>query len=466
MIARIAKSVNEIVSERIEWERKKFEEILRDLATTYSFNAEESIVRLREEDDVESKVEVSRSKPSLKLKATGKPAFSLPFIKENVNVELCQGLEYNQGLFTQCSKARVEESELCVKCSEVCLGRVSERVEKGLMDFRDSTGRKPVSYVNYLKKRNISVERAREAGMEAGMDIECHLVEMDAKRGRPKKEDVDVESVVQVLKEKRGRPKKTPTKVEGEKIVDLFACAVEEALSSGDDEDEESCVVEENVLEAANAKEVVSLSQDAEKEAKKQAQEAEKEAKKQALEAEKEAKKQALEADKEAKKQALEAEKQAKKQALEAEKQAKKQAQEAEKEAKKQAQEAEKAEKAAKKQALEAEKAAKKNKGDKKNAKSEEVKKASEVVEEKAKEVKAKEEVKAEERPKVKVSEFTYNGVVYWKSTDNIMYDPKTKEVAGIWSESENKMLPAPEESDDELSEEEYDDEEEEEEEE
>jgi hypothetical protein len=40
------------------------------------------------------------------------------------------------------------------------------------------------------------------------------------------------------------------------------------------------------------------------------------------------------------------------------------------------------------------------------------------------------------------------------------MYDPATKDVKGIWSETEQKMLPAPEESDDELSEEEYEDDE------
>jgi hypothetical protein len=411
----------------------------------------------------------------------------------------------------------MDEGSYCEKCSKECeekgeplAGKLESRLEKGLMEYRDPIGRKPVGYLNYLKKKNISVEIARGVAEEKGLDIEEHLVESDGKRGRPKKEESLTVSA-SVKGEKRGRPKKSPTKVEREEVVDLFASSIEEFTSAiegvissssetsslSGEEEEESLVNESEVILSQDTgksskkgskkqvsdeeKEAKKLALEQEKEAKKQALEQEKEAKKQALEQEKEAKKQALEQEKEAKKQALEQEKEAKKLALEQEKEAKKQALEQEKEAKKQALIQEKLaleqEKEAKKQALIQEKEAKKQEKlaleQEKEAKKQEKlanKKApknqpnaSNNSEKQSFNVAESIVEVVEERPKVQVSVFIFEGVKYWKSPDNIMYDPDTKEVKGIWSETEKKMLPAPEESDDELSEEEYEDDEDEE---
>jgi len=413
------------------------EEKIRECADMYGFNAEEAISRLLDVKVVEKKT----SKKSVLM---------MPFVKSGVKEKGCGGLEYNHGLFTQCCNERVNEGVnegiFCGSCEKEksekgspSAGLVSERVEKGLMEFRDPSGRKPVSYLSYLKKKNTSIESARNIASELGLDIEEHLLEVDSKRGRPKKEEKEVSTTSSQAKgEKRGRPKKVPTKVETEKIVDLFATAVDEIL--------ETSSTASSLASESNAEVEVDASEVLESEPKKEAksQDAEKEAKKKALEAEKELKKKALEAEKELKKKALEAEKEAKKKALEAEKEAKKKALEAEKEAKKKAQDAEKD--------------AKKKKQTKETNKSHSTSSSSATVEEAPKPV---EKVTVEERPKVQVSEFVYEGVTYWKSTDNIMYDPATKEVKGIWSEKENKMLPAPEESDDELSEEEYEEDEE-----
>ena len=216
--------------------------------------------------------------------------------------------------------------------------------------------------------------------------------------------------------------------MEKEAIVDLFASSVEEFL---DDEDAESVTESVGSVAApvpAAVSEVIEVAKsDAVKEANKKSQEAEKVAAKEAKRLEKEAQ--------EAEKAAVKEAKRLEKEAQEAEKAATKEAKRLEKEA----QEA----------AKEVKKKAKEEKESKKKVSS---KKESDVANAAAAPV-AKEVV---ERPKVTVSEFTYQGVVYWKSTDNIMYDPKTKEVKGIWSESEGKMLDAPEESDDELEEEDY----------
>ena len=144
---------------------------------------------------------------------------------------------------------------------------------------------------------------------------------------------------------------------------------------------------------------------------------------------------------------------------------------EQEKEAKKQAKLLAEQEKEAKKQAkllAEKEKEAKKQeKKEEKEKKAKEVKPKKEKKEKKAKEAKeAKEEekkevVEEEARAKVQVVEFTFEGVTYWKSSENILYDPKTQDTMGIWCENTQSIKPAPEESDDELSEEEYEDEDE-----
>ena len=458
------------------------EEKIRECANMYGFNAEEAVSRLLDVTVVEKKISKSSS-------------LTMPFVKSGVKEKGCGGLEYNHGLFTQCCNERVNEGIFCGNCEKdnsekgyPSAGLVSDRIEKGLMEFRDPSGRKPISYLNYLKKKNTSIESARSIASELGLDIEEHLLEVDSKRGRPKKEEKEASTTSSQAKaEKRGRPKKVPTKVETEKIVDLFASTVDEILETSSSVSSASSLASESnnevevdvseVLESEPKKNA--KSQDAEKDAKKKALEEEKEAKKKALEEEKEAKKKALEEEKEAKKKALEAEKEAKKKALEEEKEAKKKALEEEKEAKKKALEEEKE---AKKKALEAEKNAKKKaksqdtekelKNQEKESKKQTNKannststsssssssSSSTKVEEVAKPV---EKAKVEERPKVQVSEFVYEGITYWKSTDNIMYEPTTKEVKGVWSEKEKKMLPAPEESDDELSEEEYEDEDE-----
>jgi len=445
------------------------EENIVECSKLYGFDASEAMSRLTMMATSKKEVVV------VKEKVRKSVSISMPFNKMYVKEELCVGLEYNHGLFTQCKNVHLVNEVLCKGCLEesvrsdngkpVC-GTVEDRMSKGLMDFRDSKGRAPVSYLNYLKKKNSSVEEAKRIGEENGIEIEEeHFVEVDGRRGRPKK--VTDKSSVVVKSEKRGRPKKTPTEVKSVKVVDLFASSVSEildnsSLSSVEDVVEEDVVEEtinsDEVLETVTKKEKKTKEAKESKESKesKEVKEQEKEAKKKALEEEKEAKKKAAEEEKEAKKKALEEEKEAKKKALEEEKEAKKKAAEEEKEAKKKAAEEEKE---AKKKAAEEEKEAKKKAAEmKKQEKStKSAKSSSENVSKKA--VESKEETVAvveEVVAKVQVEEFTFEGVTYWKSSENILYDPTTQDTMGIWCDKTKSILPAPEESDDELDEEEY----------
>ena len=132
----------------------------------------------------------------------------------------------------------------------------------------------------------------------------------------------------------------------------------------------------------------------------------------------------------------------------------KKEAEKAEEKLKKEAEKAQ--EKEALKLKKEAEKAAEKEakKNDKKNDKKKEKKEPKKKEEEQAVAVAQVAEVKVEkeEAPKITVTRFEFEGKQYLKSSENILYDPKSKEELGIWCEESKtiKELPEEEEEDDE----------------
>ena len=204
-------------------------------------------------------------------------------------------------------------------------------------------------------------------------------------------------------KENRGRPKKAPMEVESNVPVDLFATIVNEVIMEKSEKD----VVDDLIggLETMNVEEKV-------------------------------VDKKEVERLKKAKRLAEKAEKEAKIQEAKAEKEAKIQAEKAEREAKKEAEKAKKEEEKAKK---EAEKALKKPK----------------KVTEKVAEEKEVEEPLVLEKVE-KVVRFEHNGIKYYKSLENILYDPVTKNELGIWCEESKSIKELPEEDDEELEEEGY----------
>jgi len=283
---------------------------------------------------------------------------------------------------------------------------------------------------------------------------------------------------------RRGRPKKESV-IRASGVSDLFArltsddCSsevVEEKVSSNlslclskEEVEEKKCDLEQKKTLMKSAKlEAKNLAKEQKKailEAAKSQAKAEKLALKEAKLADKEAvkaaKKEAAEAlknEKAAKKEAAEAlknEKNEKKEALKNEKEAKKALKNEKKEAKKEAAEALKNEKAAvkaaKKEAAEAlknEKEAKKAlKNEKKEAKKAE--KESTVEPQEA----LKNEEKSEPQEKVKVVRVKIDGVDYFKSSSNIVYDVDTREEVGIYDDESKTIKPLP---DDEEEEEEY----------
>jgi len=422
--------------------RKLAARCISEAASRHGFDADAEIQALGLENLSVTRKQMAKKtvaeKKEKKPREPKKSVFPMPFFAENVNADGCQGLAYNRGLFTQCLKNRTETGDYCTGCQTEAdknasgcpdCGNVSARLATGLYEFKDPKGRSPISYVKLIKKLNLTLEQVSEETGKTGKTIpEEHLVVVEKKftRGRPKKVsavETDDLSVVSDLFSKISIEKKQEDK---------------EVLVLEEEEVEEE-VVEEEVLESPVKTKKPKLSEDekaaleaekAEKKAALEAEKAEKEAKKLALEAEKAEKKAALEAEKAEKKAALEAEKAAKKLALEAEKAQKKEAEKAERQAKRDAEKDQKKEK----------------KVDEKE------KKVDEKVDEKA-----TEKVDEPQPAKVKVTRIQISGKSYLKTTNNLLYNPETKEEVGIWDPDTKTIKPLPEEEDEEEQEEEYD---------
>jgi len=438
---------------------------ISEVASRHGFDAEKEIQALGLENLSLIRKQMAKRTAVTKEKKPREPkksAFPLPFFAENVNTDGCQGLAYNRGLFTQCTKNKCETGLYCKGCQIEAdknssgapdCGNVSSRLATGLYEFKDPKGRSPISYIKVIKKLNITLEQVSE---ETGKTIPCeHLVVVEKKlsgRGRPKKiSAVETDDLSTV-------------------ISDIFAKI---NLNANDEEVIEEEVIEEEVEEEEvfevvdkPKKAILSDAEKAEKKAALEAEKTEKAEKKAALEAEKAEKaeqKRLLEVEKAEKKAALEAEKAEQKRLLEVEKAEKKAALEAEKLEKKRLLEVEKAEKKEKekeqrKSKRDAEKGTQKTKKDKHEKKddSDNESEKSEKSEKPDPPAKAKEaETPPAPSSKVKVSRIQISGKSYLKTVDNVLYDPDTRDEVGLWDPDTKTIKPLPEDDEDEEEQEE-----------
>ena len=399
---------------------------ISEAASRHGFDASEeirvlglenlSLIRKQMAKKSVSKGEKKEKKP----KKEKKSVFPMPFVAELTDIAGCQGLAYNRGLFTQCTKKRMENGNYCKGCQTEAdknasgcpdCGTVESRLATGLYEFKDPKGRSPISYVKVLEKLKLSVLTAEEESGKLNIDIpEEHFVVVEKSSSKQKKESVA-----------RGRPKKTGA-VEADNVTDLFA----KLSAEGEGEDEVIEDGEDKPVKASSKQTKAKLS-DEEKAAKKAALEEERAIKK----AEREAKLALEKAEREEKRKA-EAE------LKKAEREAKLAAEKAEREAKRLA---EKAERDSKKAAEKAEKEANKGSKGKKSAAKEETKAAPEPVVKPA-------AAPAPAPAKVSVSRIQIAGKAYLKSSTNILYDPNTKEEVGLWDPESKTIKELPEEDD------------------
>ena len=203
---------------------KKFMEGIEKCAALYGFKVEEAIAKIME------------SKKKVKIVAP-KSSFALPFSGEK-NEKCCEGLRYNEGLYTQCEVVKKGENKYCAVCEkgELKYGTIEGRLEVGLMEYKDPSGKSPVHYSKIMKKLKLTEEAVLEEGLKMGKNVDpIHLVAQEEKRGRPK--------AVKVVKEKeekkKGRPKKAPKGLELEsKTTDLFASLIANSVESSSEIDD------------------------------------------------------------------------------------------------------------------------------------------------------------------------------------------------------------------------------------
>jgi hypothetical protein len=339
-----------------------------------------------------------------------KSKYPMPFCGE-AKEGCCQALRQNHGLYTQCETIVNAEETYCKKCGPSRqFGTIQERLEVGLMEFRDSNGKGPIPFTKVMKKLKISREEVEEEASK--LNIMINLIHFEEEK---------------VEKREKGRPKKAKKIVELENdSTDLFAALVAKANEDSDSDSDseelelklahEKVAIAESIVESVLDK-VSVIAENNEKKAEKEAlKKAEKEAEKQALLQKKEAEKALKEAEKEALFQKKEAEK-------------------ALKEAKKEA------EKAALLQKKEAEKALKEaEKSSAKAVKSKKESSDSESDKKKAKPVAAKKAKVEEEEEEDVVKRFEFEGVKYLKSKKTGIIYNMEQDVIGKWNEKTGKI--------------------------
>ena len=298
MSVSVSVEVNKKLMERLMG--KCIEEVVNSCAALYTFSASECLSTLLAEP---SKSQAKSAKSSKPLKVKTSKSFPLPFMREHVNEDGCNGIIFNHGLFTQCKNGRETET-MCNTCSTENCGTLEARMSA---DFKDPKGRRPSSYIAVLRKLKLTQEQAIQEAGKVNIELnESHFVEQEkvvkvkavkepkivkeklikepkivkekvvkvkavkevvvkepkVKAVKVPKEKVVKEKVVKekvikvkvvkevvskvakepkekVVKEKAGRPKSTKKAIETVTVEDLFASLVAEEVDFCSDEETE-----------------------------------------------------------------------------------------------------------------------------------------------------------------------------------------------------------------------------------
>ena len=250
-------SVTELLTNTLENNVRELTiKCVRELAQRHGFNADEEIALLglanvsivqkkttkKPVPEKQNDVSSSKKTTNLKKEKVSKVVFPLPFIKEYVNVDCCQGLVFNRGLFTQCQKNRLENGVFCNSCQTEAnknefkqpnCGTVETRLASDLYEFKDPNGRSPISYIIFLNKLKLSINTAVEEATKLNITI-----------------PIEHFDIIKTDKKSKGRPKKINSNVET-KAVDLFSKLSDDTEFDiiEDDEEEKSEPLEKEIKE-------------------------------------------------------------------------------------------------------------------------------------------------------------------------------------------------------------------------
>ena len=246
--------------------------------------------KVREDEREEVRKEKKETKKLVKKEE--KSEIPMPYNGEH-NEECCNGLKYNFGLYTQCKVKSKNGEKYCKMCENQAskhahgkptYGTIQDRLEAGIMDFVDPSGKKPEMYMKVLKKQNITIDEAVDEAKKQKITINSIHFEEES--------EVVSEKVVEKSK---GRPKK------GKKSLEI-----------GNEEGEEDLL--NTLLVAAKEKEAPEAKQKEAERKKKEEEKEAKEAEKKKKEAERKQKEEEKEAERKKKEQEKEAEQKKKEQ--------------------------------------------------------------------------------------------------------------------------------------------------------
>ena len=198
----IIKGIQNIVEQEVS-------SLLYDLANKYGFSYEVEYEAFITNFALSNNI--PKHKHKKQLKDTDKPnkpksiTWKLPF-NGTINSSLCHAICKADGLYIQCKKTHLEESDLCKTCQNYMFkndklpyGRIEERAEVGLYDFRFGKYA-PLPYSLYMKKHNLSRETVEQYAATLGITLdEQHFIEVEDKDVPKKKGGRKPKSAIQVV---------------------------------------------------------------------------------------------------------------------------------------------------------------------------------------------------------------------------------------------------------------------------
>ena len=183
-----------------------------------------------------------------------KEGFKYP-IPYSVKVEgLCSGVAVNHGLYTQCQKVMVLDSELCVGCKKQSDTNTSGEPDNGLIknrdveDWKSPSGKSVSSYLSVLRKMKLDVSKVKEEASKYNITIDEKHFEEERKT------------------KERGRPKNPEKEVEVNATENLFQELVQSQMSAVSPAKEKNSEKKENKLMGAEEKEQKAVAKEVAKE--------------------------------------------------------------------------------------------------------------------------------------------------------------------------------------------------------
>ena len=340
---------------------------------------------------------------------TSKPAFPLPY-DGGINDDTCFGLKNNHCLYTQCELKKITNSDFCKTCAgqssknsngKPDYGTIWDRARVGIMEYLDPNGKGPIHYTKLMKKMELTKEAVIQEAERFGITIDpMHFIEPEQT------------SKTKIAAGKKGRPQKTDKVIEVDECNNLFASLTLNNVEQPDNKEEPKQEPKQEPLKIEKKAKATKIPKDAKLEKEKKAEEAKLEKARKVEEAKLEKERKAEEA---------------------------------------------KLEKVRKAEEVKAEKARLKEQGKKGKTTKNVI--PVEIPVEIPPEIKPQQTTSSSNDESNGLVKFEYDGVVYFKTPDNLLYNEK-KDLMGKLNSNNDVVLYSGEEDDsDEESEDSYDEE-------